>query len=148
MVYHRAKAKQLSLESNFSETHISRSGTKYTIYLNIVIKLLNELYLTTPSKLNLPASNPPTKVLLLNILDWDFWSARHVGVWSLAENIVPKMGEGVRFRMLYNMMCVSFSVSHLLKTYSPVIGNYQGSRQVKSALKTLHKPHKPLSLSL
>lgn len=147
MVYHRAKAKQLSLESNFSETHISRSGTKHTIYLNIVIKLLNELYLTTPSKLNLPASNPPTKVLLLNILDWDFWSARHVGVWSLAENIVPKMGEGVRFMMLCNMICV-FSVSHLLKTYDPVICNYQSSRQVKSALKILHGPHKPLSLSL
>lgn len=147
MVYHRAKAKQLSLESNFSETHISRSGIKHTIYLNIVIKLLNELYLTTPSKLNLPASNPPTKVLLLNILDWDFWSARHVGVWSLAENIVPKMGEGVRFMMLCNMICV-FSVSHLLKTYDPVICNYQSSRQVKSALKILHEPHKPLSLSL
>lgn len=147
MVYHRAKAKQLSLESNFSETHISLSGTKHTIYLNIVIKLLNELYLTTPSKLNLPASNPPTKVLLLNILDWDFWSARHVGVWSLAENIVPKMGEGVRFMMLCNMICV-FSVSHLLKTYDPVICNYQSSRQVKSALKILHEPHKPLSLSL
>ena len=147
MVYHRAKAKQLSLESNFSETHISRSGTKHTIYLNIVIKLLNELYLTTPSKLNLPASNPPTKVLLLNILDWYFWSARHVGVWSLAENIVPKMGEGVRFMMLCNMICV-FSVSHLLKTYDPVICNYQSSRQVKSALKILHEPHKPLSLSL
>ena len=147
MVYHRAKAKQLSLESNFSETHISRSGTKHTIYLNIVIKLLNELYLTTPSKLNLPASNPPTKVLLLNILDWDFWSARHVGVWSLAENIVPKMGEGVRFMMLCNMICV-FYVSHLLKTYDPVICNYQSSRQVKSALKILHEPHKPLSLSL
>ena len=47
-------------------------------------------YLTTPTKLNRPASNPPTKVLLLTIFDRDFWSARQVGVWSLAENIVPE----------------------------------------------------------
>lgn len=60
-------------------------------------------YLTTPTKLNFPASNPPTKVLLLTIFDRDFWSARQVGVWSLAENIVP---EKQRFHWM-NMCAMS-----------------------------------------